>query len=456
MSPVVRFAPSPTGRLHIGNVRTALINWLFARKHAGQFILRLDDTDRERSTEAHAEAIRSDLAWLGLDWDHSFRQSDRTARYDDVAAGLKQSGRLYPCYETEDELDRKRKRQAARGLPPIYDRAALRLTADERAKLEASGIRPHWRFRLANTEPHAPDKIVPTLVRWADLVRGDQIVDVGSLSDPVLQRGDGTYLYTFTSVVDDIDTKITHVVRGEDHVTNTGVQIQIFEALGAPVPAFAHFSLLVDKDGSALSKRLGSLSVEGLREAGLEAMAVVSHSALIGTSDAVQPHADMTGLIAGFDFAKLSRTPSRFDVAELEAINARLLHALPYAAVETRLAARGIHGGAAFWDAVRGNLGKLEDTRDWWRVVAGPIAGRMENAPFLAAAASLLPPAPFNADTWTEWTNAVKSATGAKGRALFHPLRLALTGRETGPEMKALLPLIGRERALKRLAGETA
>ncbi len=295
MSPIVRFAPSPTGRLHIGNVRTALLNWLFARKHGGRFILRLDDTDQERSTEAFADAIRTDMAWLGLGWDDTFRQSDRTARYQEVAAQLKAAGRLYPCYETEDELDRKRKRQAARGLPPLYDRAALKLTADERAKLEASGIKPHWRFRLANTEAHAPDKIVPTLVHWNDLVRGDTAVDVGSLSDPVLMRGDGTFLYTFTSVVDDIDTGITHVVRGEDHVTNTGVQIQLFEALGGPLPAFAHFSLLVDKDGSALSKRLGSLSVDGLRAAGLEAMAVNSHAALIGTSDAIAPHQPARG-----------------------------------------------------------------------------------------------------------------------------------------------------------------
>jgi glutamyl-tRNA synthetase len=454
MTVIVRFAPSPTGRLHIGNVRTALLNWLFARQAGGRFILRLDDTDRERSTAAFAAAIETDLRWLGLDWDETFRQSDRSARYAEMAARLQASGRLYPCYETEDELDRKRKRQAARGLPPLYDRAALKLTAGERASLEAAGKRPHWRFRLANTD--AAGGIVPTPVTWSDLVRGPQSVDAGSLSDPVLIRGDGTYLYTFTSVVDDVDRRITHVVRGEDHVTNTGVQVQIFEALGAPVPAFAHFSLLVDKDGGALSKRLGSLSVDGLRAAGLEAMAVNCHAALIGTSDAIAPYARLDDLIARFDFAKLSRTPSRFDSAELEALNAKLLHALPYEAVAARLAARGIAEPAPFWRAVAGNLTRFDEVDTWHTVIAGPVAPVIEDRAFLDRAAALLPALPWTEATWGAWTSAVKDATAVKGRALFHPLRLALTGRETGPDMKALLPLIGRDKALARLAGTTA
>ena len=453
MTVIVRFAPSPTGKLHIGNVRTALLNWLFARRQGGKFILRLDDTDRERSTDANAEAIRTDLTWLGLTWDDTFRQSDRSDRYDEIRKQLIADGRLYPCYETEDELGRKRKRQMARGLPPLYDRAARRLSADERAKLEASGLKPHWRFLLANTAPGEPDKIVPTPVRWHDLVRGDQAIDMSSMSDPVLVRADGTFLYTFTSVVDDVDTKITHIIRGEDHVTNAAVQAQIFEALGAKVPDMAHFSLLVGREGEALSKRLGSLSVEGFRDAGLEAMAVNSLAALIGTSDAVHPVMTLQELAATFDLAKLSRSPSRFDTTELEGLNAKLLHMMPYADVADRLPGLGVTGGEALWLAVRGNLARLSNAATWQRVVAGPITPVIENAEFCAAAAALLPPEPWSAETWGAWTNAVKAASGAKGRALFHPLRLALTGLENGPELKALLPLIGRTQALARLGG---
>lgn len=456
MTVIVRFAPSPTGRLHIGNIRTAILNWLFARRHDGKFILRLDDTDTVRSTEAFAAAIKSDLQWLGLIWGDTFRQSDRTARYAEAASALKASGQLYACYESEDELDRRRKRQQAMGRPPLYDRAALKLSDDDRAKLEADGVRPYWRFKLANTKADAPDKVVPTPVVWDDLVRGRQTVDAGSLSDPVLIRADGSYLYTFTSVVDDIDTNITHVVRGEDHVTNTGVQIQLFEALGGKLPSFAHFSLLVDKDGSALSKRLGSLSVDGLREAGLEAMAVNAHAALIGTSDAVVPHAALETLAASFDFAKLSRSPSRFDIEELKVLNGKLLHTLPYAAVQARLADLGADGGESFWHAVRGNLTVLGDARTWHDVVTTSLTPKIENTALLATAATLLPPAPWTDGTWTMWTDAVKAATGAKGRALFHPLRAALTAQDHGPDMKALLPLLPRDRVLKRLAGEVA
>ena len=453
MTVIVRFAPSPTGKLHIGNVRTALLNWLFARRQGGKFILRLDDTDRERSTDANAGAIRTDLTWLGLTWDDTFRQSDRSDRYDEIRKQLIAAGRLYPCYETEDELGRKRKRQMARGLPPLYDRAARRLSADERAKLEASGLKPHWRFLLANTAPGEPDKIVPTPVRWRDLVRGDQAIDMSSMSDPVLVRADGTFLYTFTSVVDDVDTKISHIIRGEDHVTNAAVQAQIFEALGAKVPDMAHFSLLVGREGEALSKRLGSLSVEGFRDAGLEAMAVNSLAALIGTSDAVHPVMTLQELAATFDLAKLSRSPSRFDTTELEGLNAKLLHMMPYADVADRLPSHGVTGGEALWLAVRGNLARLSDAATWQRVVDGPITPVIENAEFCAAAAALLPPEPWSAETWSAWTNAVKASSGAKGRALFHPLRLALTGLENGPELKAVLPLIGRTQALARLGG---
>ena len=456
MIPRVRFAPSPTGRLHIGNIRTAALNWLFARKHMGTFLLRLDDTDLARSTEEFAQAIRDDLTWLGLTWDEEARQQDRTARYSEVAEALKTAGVLYPCFETEGELDRRRKRQLAMHRPPIYDRAALKLSqADIGAKL-AAGETPHWRFRLPNTSGKGSLAPEPTLISWNDLVRGDQSVDLGSLSDPVLIREDGTFLYTFTSVVDDIDFAITHIVRGEDHVTNTGVQMAIFEALGATPPAFGHHSLLVGADGHALSKRLGALSVQSFRDEGLEPMAVLCHAALVGTSDAIEPLTSRDELAAKLDFAKISMAPGRFDVADLKSLNGKLLHMLDYADVADRLAAFGVGGKEDFWMAVRGNLDVLGDAKLWWDIVAHDIEPVIEDAKVAAAGAATLPEEPWGDDTWAIWTAAIKSATGAKGRGLFHPLRLALTARESGPELKALLPLMGRKRVLARLEGKRA
>jgi len=441
----VRFAPSPTGRLHIGNIRTALINWLFARKSGGTFLLRLDDTDRERSREEHAQAIVADLAWLGIVPDETARQSDRFERYDEIAERLKADGRLYACYETPEELERKRKRQLASHKPPVYDRAGLSLSDQQRADFEAEGRKPHWRFKLADTA-----------IEWNDLVQGPKHFEPGSLSDPVLVRADGTYLYTLPSVVDDIDFAISHVIRGEDHVANTAVQIELFEALGGNVPAFAHHNLLVSASGEGLSKRLGSLSVAALREEGLEAMAVVSHAATIGTSDPVAPHLRMDDLAEAFDFSKLSRAPARFDEEELAALNAKLLHMMPYESVRRRLAAAGIGGGAMFWEAARANIARFAEAIDWWQVVEGPIEPVIEDAAFCAGAAELLPEEPFDETTWGAWTAAVKQQSGRKGRDLFHPLRLALTARERGPELKLLLPLIGAERARRRLAGERA
>jgi glutamyl-tRNA synthetase len=441
----VRFAPSPTGRLHAGNIRTALFNWLFARKDGGRFVLRLDDTDAGRSTEEFAEGIREDLAWLGLDWANEVRQSDRFALYDAAVETLKAIGRLYPAYETPEELELKRKRQLARGKPPVYDRAALKLTDEDRVKLEAEGRRPHWRFKLEQRD-----------VVWDDLVRGRQHVDAASLSDPVLVREDGTYLYTLPSVVDDIDLGISHVIRGEDHVANTAPQIQLFEALGAAPPAFGHHNLLVGADGQALSKRDRSIAISGLREEGIEPVALASYAATIGTSDSVAPHASLDALVEAFDFGKLSRAPARFDPHELRLLNAKLLHALPYEAVAERLNALGVGGGAEFWEAVRGNLAVLEDAGHWWRVVAGPLAPAIEDEALCKTAADLLPPEPWDGETWSLWSEAVKQATGAKGKALFRPLRLALTGEEHGPELKQLLPLIGRARAAARLNGKPA
>jgi glutamyl-tRNA synthetase len=440
---LVRFAPSPTGRLHIGNARPALLNWLFALQRGGRFVLRFDDTDRERSKPEFAAAIEEDLAWLGIAPHQVLHQSDRDGLYSAAAARLKALGRLYPCFETEDELDRRRKRQQARGLPPIYDRAALKLTPEDRARLEAEGRTPHWRFRLDHR-----------VVAWDDLVRGPAHVDAASLSDPVLVRADGTYLYTLPSVVDDAELGITHVIRGEDHVTNTAVQIQLFEVLGSGrVPRFAHHNLLVDASGEGLSKRLGHLSLSALRRDGLEAMAVAALAVLVGSSEAVRPVRDLDTLAEIVDLGKLSRAPARFDERELGALNARLLHATPFSAVADRLVALGITGGEPFWLAIRSNVTRLLEAAQWWSILSLPLAPRieMEDAGFCAAAADLLPPPPWDEATWSAWTLAVQAASGRKGRALFHPLRLALTGLDQGPDMKALLPLIDPSEVRRRL-----
>jgi len=442
-APIVRFAPSPTGRMHIGNARTALLNWLYARPRGGTFILRFDDTDRERSKAEYAASIEEDLGWLGVTPDLVRRQSERMAAYDAAADKLKAQGRLYPAYETAEELDRRRKRQQALGRPPVYDRAALRPTDADRAALEASGRRPHWRFKLE-----------PTTVRWDDLVRGESHIDCASLSDPVLRREDGTYLYTLPSVVDDVEFGVTHVIRGEDHVTNTAVQIQIFEALAGAAPGFGHHNLLTDAGGEGLSKRTGALSIASLREKGVEALAVAALAVLVGSAEPVRPVATLDELAKLVELKHLSHGAARFDEAELDALSARILHQTPYASVTDKLAALGIAGpnAEAFWNAVRGNLSRLSDATIWRRVVEGDVTPVVEDRAYLDLAASRLPEGAWDGSTWGAWTNDLKALTGRKGRELYHPLRLALTGRDAGPELAALLPLIGRARALGRLS----
>ena len=450
MTPRVRFAPSPTGRLHVGNARIALANFLFARRHGGTFLLRLDDTDRERSRPEFAAAIPADLGWLGIVWDESFRQSDRLALYAEAAERLRASGRLYPCFESEAELAAKREARLRRHLPPVYDRAMLALTAEQRAAAEANGKRPYWRFRLTDR-----------VESWTDLVLGRREVKLTAVSDPVLIRADGTPLYTFTSVVDDLATGITHVIRGEDHVTNTAVQRDIMVALGAAQGAaigadpgaigFAHLPLLTDTDGGKLSKRLGALSLKSLRADGIEAAALTAYLARLGSAADPEP-LGLEALAAGFDLAAFSRSAARFDARQLLALNRRVLHGLPYAAVAERLPEGA---DAAFWEAVRGNLDLLTEARGWWAVVAGEIEPppREAEAGFYAAALETLPAEPWDGGTWAAWTAALGAATGRKGRALFHPLRLALTGEEQGPELRALLPLMGRALVARRLVG---
>lgn len=443
-----RFAPSPTGLLHVGNIRTALHNWMLARQDGGRFILRIDDTDAARSREDYVDAIRADLRWLGLDWDHEERQSARLTRYEAAFDALKEAGRIYPCYESAQELEVKRKIALGRGLPPIYDRAALKLTEAERAAKEADGTAPHWRFLLDHAEP----------IHWDDGIRGAQKFDPAQLSDPVIRRADGSWLYMMPSAVDDIDMGVTKVLRGEDHVSNTAVQIQIFTALFAAdfaagegaaksLPVFAHEALLVGREGK-LSKRLGSLGCDAFRERGIEPEAIIALLARLGTSQPVEPIADRAALVTSFDLGTFGRAPAKFDDEDLERLNAAIVHQLPFDVVATRLPVGMDEAG---WHAIRPNLAHIGEAADWWRLVTGPIdqpAFSDEDKAFLAHAARVLT---WDADPWATLTATLKEATGRKGRGLFLPLRQALTGMDHGPDMGELLPLIGEAEARARL-----
>ena len=446
MTVKVRFAPSPTGKLHVGNIRTALVNWLFAKGQDGIFVLRIDDTDLERSTKENEDGIRKDLSWLGLDWDETFKQSDKFDRYTAAAEQLKASGHLYPCYETAEELERRKKIALSRGQPPVYNRAALELTDEQRKALEAEGRRPHWRFKLSGGR-----------AEWIDLVRGQQSIDTSSVSDPVLIREDGSFLYTMPSVVDDIDAKITHVIRGEDHVTNSGAQIEIFLALGGKPPEMAHMPLLIGADGQGLSKRLGSLSAEELRNSGFEPIAILSLLAKLGTSDPVEARDSLQQLAMEFSFSKMGRAPARFDENELNGLNSHVVHAMDFATVQPRLAklAYGDKATPEFWDAIRKNLVTVPDAALWLAVVyGGGLTGPElsdEDKAFIGEAAKLFPAGEVTLDTWKTWSEAVKAKTGRKGKQLFQPLRRVLTDQEHGPEMDRMLVLIGAEKARDRL-----
>lgn len=448
MTAVTRFAPSPTGRLHVGNIRAALHNWLLARKLGGRFMLRIDDTDAGRSREEYVDAIRADLAWLGIEADGEERQSARTALYEERFERLRAVGRVYPCYETAQELDLKRKVRLGRGLPPVYDRAALELSDADRAAKEAQGIAPHWRFRLDHAEP----------IAWNDAIRGPQHFQAELLSDPVIRRADGSWLYMLPSVIDDIDMGVTHVLRGEDHVSNTAAQIQMFTALlrengGEPtaLPVFAHEALLVGPDGK-LSKRLGALSISELREDGIEPIALIALLARLGTSEPIEPVTDTAPLIESFDLAHFGRAPARFDEADLARLNAAILHRTEFASVRDRLPDGLDEAG---WHAIRPNLSRLSEAAAWWRLVTGPVEPLpfdAEDLAYLAEAERLLS---WGEDPWHALTNALKEATGRKGKALFLPLRRALTGLDHGPDMGELLPLIGEAEARQRILKAT-
>ena len=433
MSVVTRFAPSPTGRLHVGNIRTALHNFLFARKHGGRFILRIDDTDRERSREEFVDALRDDLSWMGLIPDSEVRQSERFDLYEREFDRLKAAGRVYACYETPEELELRRKVLLGRGLPPVYERKPADAPVPE-------GRQPHWRFRLDHDAP----------IEWDDLIRGPQRFDPKLLSDPVVRREDGSWLYLLPSVIDDVDLQITHIVRGEDHVTNSAAQIQMFEALGAQPPSFAHEALLVAAEGK-LSKRLGSYGAEHLREEGVEPMAMLSLLARIGTSQPVEPIASLDELARDFDFAHFGRAPAHFDPHDVELLNARLLHNLDYAAVAERLPTEAAEED---WLLLRPNLERLSDFEPWLGVLQGEVEApelAHDERLLLRDAAAVAEGLDWSAEPWRTLTGELKASSGKKGRELFHPLRLALTGRESGPEMAGIVARMGKERAVQRL-----
>ena len=435
----VRFAPSPTGYMHIGNTRTALFNWLLAKKLGGKFMLRIDDTDKLRSKEEYELSLRDSLKWLGLVWEEEARQSARFDRYNEVVEQLKKDGRIYACYETAEELEFMRKRLMNKGLPPIYDRSALKLTAEQIAAYEKEGRKPHYRFKLVDGE-----------IKWNDMVRGEVKYEAKNLSDPIIIREDGSFLYHLPSVVDDHDFGITHIIRGEDHVTNTASQVQMFEALGGSVPTFGHLPLLTGKEGK-LSKRLGSLGVRELKAEGIEAMAISSFLAKLGTSESIEPFYDLESLAKSLDLSKIGRSQPKFDVEELENFNTKFIHGAPYEYVKGR-----IDADENFWNAVKGNLTFVKDITAWEDICHKEVKPVIEDSALTEAAADLLPAEPWNEETFNLWVNEVKAKTGKKGKDLFHPIRKALTAQENGPELKILMPLMGRAKAYKRLKGEAA
>lgn len=442
---ITRFAPSPTGLLHVGNIRTALVNWLFTKSQGGKFMLRMDDTDLVRSKPEYAAAIEADLRWLGMEWDVFARQSDRLARYEEIKQLLLDAGRLYPCYESQEELEIKRKMQMSRGLPPLYDRTALALTVEQKAAYEQEGRKPHYRFLLNHTP-----------IEWEDMIRGHTHFEGRHLSDPILIREDGSMTYILSSVADDIDFAISHIIRGEDHVSNTAIQVQIFEALNATVPQFAHLALIKTKDAE-ISKRTGGFDIQNLRASSVEAMAINSLLAKIGTNHTPEIRETLAELAAEFSLSSFGRAPAHYDEAELVRLNHKYISTRAFAEVADQLKALELAEiDEHFWLSVRANLNVLSDISEWWDICQKPLAPAVEDAAFLEAASQLLPEGAWDDNTWGLWTLAVKNATGRNGKLLFMPLRKALTGKEHGPELKALLPLIGREKVVNRLHGKVA
>lgn len=439
----LRFAPSPTGYLHLGNIRTALINWLYARTHQGSFILRLDDTDAQRSQQKYADQIQEDLVWLGLNFDQLVKQSDRLSQYAKAVESLKSQGRLYPCYETQDELELQRKIQLSSGKPPLYNRASLSLTLDQINKYKEEGRQPHWRYKME-----------PGEIRWTDLVRGDVVFQAELLNDPILIREDGSPVFTLATAVDDVEMGITHIIRGEDHVTNTALQIQLMEALTGEnnTIQFGHLALIAGGKGEGLSKREKSLSIIQLREDGIEPLAINSVLAKLGTSDPINPHMSLDGILTEFDIAKFGRATPKLDVEDLWQMNVKILQILPFDRIKERLETMGMKDVTPeFWSLIQKNIIKFQDVKEWWTICYGHKAFREENKTLLEAAEHLLPTEPWDTATFKTWIDDVKQNTGLKGKELFMPIRKALTGQEHGPELKDLILLMGRPKVLNRL-----
>ena len=440
MTVITRFAPSPTGLLHLGNIRTALINWLYARTHNGKFILRIDDTDQERSKDEYISKIKYDLEWLGIDYDDTFNQSSRFERYREQFKKLKADGKIYPCYETPEELERKRKLQMASGGKQVYDRSSLSLTDQEKKAYEDKGRKPHWRF-LLQTER----------LKWNDLLKGELDIDLTSLSDPVLFREDGVPLYTFTSAVDDIDYNITNVIRGDDHTSNTAVQIEIINAIDKNRITFAHHALLKASSGDKLSKRDNVISIDSFRKSNLEPLAILSLLATIGTSQSIELKDSINQIISEFKLETISTSPGRIEIDVLNALNKKQVQKLNFDDVSERLKNIDEKIDEKFWNIIRSNLETVEGVKQWSDIVFYSKIIEVEDKEYIKSAMELIPNDPWDENTWELWTSAIKEKTGRKGKELFLPLREAFTGMSHGPEMKLLIQLIGREKILERV-----
>ena len=439
----VRFAPSPTGYLHIGNFRTALINFLFAKNKNGHFMLRIDDTDDERSLKKYEDAIKEDLSWVGINWDSLEKQSSRLSYYDQALQKLLDKKRAYPCFETAEELSLKRKKQLSSGKPPIYDRSALNLSDSDIADFKAKGRSPHYRFLLDHKD-----------VNWNDLVKGASQYNMSNLSDPVIIREDGRVIYTLASVVDDIDFEVTDILRGEDHMTNSAAQIQLFEALESSPPNLGHLSLLTDISGAGLSKRLGSISLRDLKDEGFQPMAISSLLSKVGSSDAIEIFRDINQIISDFDISKFGKSKPKFDKNELRGLNSKFFKMLDFSDISNQLKNFNFKISSDFWELVKGNIENLEELELWWNIIYGNIEPKYNDENFLNTALETLPEGNFDKNTWTNWTSILMEETGRKGKELYNPLRMCLTGQNKGPEMATLVFLMGKEKVLERLTNK--
>ena len=436
-----RFAPSPTGLLHIGNARSAVINWAHIKNKGGEFILRIDDTDTERSKKEYENKIKKDLLWLGLSWSKTFNQSQRKEIYDKKILFLKESNKIYPCFESLEELSLKRKTLLSSGKPPIYDRSALKLTTDQIEDLITKGQAPHWRFKLEDE-----------IIEWQDLIKGKISFDTKNLSDPVLIREDGSLLYHLHSVVDDIEENITDIIRGEDHITNTAFHIQLFKSLNAHVPRFGHHPFLTDEEGKSFGKRLGSLSIQKMYEDGFESLTLLNYLLSIGTSKNLSKEKNIDLLVNNFNINSLASSSPKFSINVLKLLNKDMLQSYDFSDVKQKFIDLKIKDASEdFWIFIKNNINYFSESLDWISVINSNETYIDNSNDYLNIAAELLPEDPYDETTWDVWTDLIKNQTGKKGKELFMPIRFALTGRNKGPELKYLLPLLTKKHILKKL-----